>query len=76
MNFLKNSLLLVFMHYKIICIFVLILGECKRYIYSHIKTCLTYICISIYEICLKHEHTHVVTDKYEKVQFRRRKQHF
>lgn len=45
-------------------------------IFINIKTCLTHICISIYEIHLKHEHTHVVTDKYGKAQFRRRKQHF
>lgn len=33
-------------------------------------------CISIYEISLKHEHTHVVTDKYGKIKFRKRKEYF
>ena len=32
--------------------------------------------VSIYEISLKHEHTHVVTDKYGKIKFRKRKEHF
>ena len=49
----------------------------KIYIYSNIKTFVTYLVyIYIYEISLKHEHTHVVTDKYGKVKFRKRKEHF